>query len=68
MIPESDSNSDSDENDNIKQFGPKSTKIHAFTKHYLDDISTIIKLWFDRLEVTGGLDPKADTIMAVYHK
>jgi len=68
VIPKSDSNSESDENDNIKQFGPISTKNHAFTKHYIEDINVIFKLWFDELEVTGGLDPKADTIVAVYHK
>jgi hypothetical protein len=52
-----------DEDDNIKKFGPTSTKILAFKKHHVDDIGIIIKPWFDRLEVTGGFSPKVDTIM-----
>ncbi|KAJ6916633.1 hypothetical protein NC652_019140 [Populus alba x Populus x berolinensis] len=63
-----DSKSDSDEDDNIKQFGPTSTKIIASKKQHVDDIDIIIKPWFDRLEVTSGPDHKANITMTLYHE
>nr|TKS12283.1 hypothetical protein D5086_0000064030 [Populus alba] len=65
---DSDLKSDSDEDDNIKQFGPTSTKIIASKKQHVDDIDIIIKPWFDRLEVTSGPDHKANITMALYHE
>ncbi|KAJ6907832.1 hypothetical protein NC651_018317 [Populus alba x Populus x berolinensis] len=65
---DSDSKSDSDEDDNIKQFGPTSTKILAPTKQHVDDIGISVKPLFDIVEVTSGHDHMADTTIALYHE
>lgn len=65
---DSDSKLDSDEDDNIKQFSPTSTKTLAPIKQYIDDIGIIIKPLFDRLKVTSGPDYMADTTIALYHE